>query len=131
MATEEHSVSARLSRLRGQMVLTQEQAASRAGVTLRQWQRWEAGVSEPRASNLTRLSEEFQVPLSELVGQKPPAPEQMDALEERLDRIERHLEIIARLMGEDRPGTNGSKVVDAFQPLEQAVAQRQRSSRRR
>jgi transcriptional regulator with XRE-family HTH domain len=88
LATEQTKVGERLARLREAHALTQEAAAARAGVTLRAWQRWESGASEPYARNIARISEEFEIPLHELVGDGPsPEPSQLDRIEQKLDLI--------------------------------------------
>jgi transcriptional regulator with XRE-family HTH domain len=87
LAEQQTRVAERVGRLREAHALTQEAAAARAGVTLRQWQRWESGESEPYARNLAKLSEEFDVPLSELVGSEPVRETQLDSIERKLDQI--------------------------------------------
>lgn len=100
LAEEERRVAGRLARMRESMALTQEKAASRAGVTLRQWQRWESGQSEPRASNLLKISEEFGVPLSDLLEVESNAADAAHA--DQLDRIEWRLKQLSEQVEEVR-----------------------------
>lgn len=55
--------------------LPQDQAAQRAGVTVRQWQRWESGVSVPYARNLAAVADAFGFDVAEFydgpAGQAP------------------------------------------------------------
>jgi transcriptional regulator with XRE-family HTH domain len=48
---------ARLGRLRRAAFLTQAELAHEVGVTLRQYQRWEAGTSEPQFRSVRALAE--------------------------------------------------------------------------
>lgn len=52
-------IAERIRQIRREHALTQEQAAARAGVTVRAWQRWEYGEVEPYASNIDALAREF------------------------------------------------------------------------
>lgn len=45
--------------------LPQEEAASRAKVRPRQWQRWERGVSVPHPNNLAQLAKRLRIPIAE------------------------------------------------------------------
>lgn len=67
MAIQRENVMNRLVRLREEIghpdkhdkPLPQDQAAARAGVTVRQWQRWESGESVPYARNLSEVADAF------------------------------------------------------------------------
>jgi transcriptional regulator with XRE-family HTH domain len=61
MAVRQRQVAQRLSQLREQHELTQEQAAQKVGITVRQWQRWEDGTSMPHARNLKLTADAFGV----------------------------------------------------------------------
>jgi transcriptional regulator with XRE-family HTH domain len=89
MAAEESRVAGRLVRLRKEHALTQEAAAARAGVTLRQWQRWEAGAGEPRAGSMQKLVDAFSIDPSDFY--EPSAQEEAAT---QLDRVERKLEAL-------------------------------------
>lgn len=59
MALKQERVVQKLTQLREDHSLTQEQAAGKVGVTLRQWQRWEAGESMPYPRNLDMIASRF------------------------------------------------------------------------
>jgi transcriptional regulator with XRE-family HTH domain len=65
MAIRKERIAARLLELRERENLTQEQAAARVGVTMRQWQRWEAGESVPYSRNLDQIAERFEITVGE------------------------------------------------------------------
>lgn len=65
MALRRERISERLGELREQSSLTQEQAAGRVGVTLRQWQRWESGESIPYPRNLDAIASKFGLSVAE------------------------------------------------------------------
>jgi transcriptional regulator with XRE-family HTH domain len=76
--------------------LPQDQAAARAGVTARQWQRWESGASVPYARNLSAVADAFGFDVSEFYDgpagrEEAPTPTPFagaDGLADRLARIE-------------------------------------------
>jgi transcriptional regulator with XRE-family HTH domain len=82
--------------------LPQEEAASRAGVGYRQWQRWETGETMPHQSNLQQLARGLRIPIAEFYDAEEPdetrgeTPDltgtfngtMPDELRDRLDRIE-------------------------------------------
>lgn len=75
MALRKERVAERLLQLREVHSLTQEQAAAHVGVTMRQWQRWEAGDSMPYARNLEQIAERFEVPVADFYdGQSAMSP---------------------------------------------------------
>jgi transcriptional regulator with XRE-family HTH domain len=114
LAAEEENVAHRIRRLREAFALSQEAAAHKAGVTVRQWQRWENGDSEPYARNIQKISETFAVPLSELVGQPPGIePSQLDRIEQALNRVEsRQLEMLRELLILSRERSRQTAAVD-------------------
>ena len=117
LASEQSRISERLLRLRETHNLSQEAAAARAGVTLRQWQRWEYAESQPYARNIAKISEEFAIPLNELVGNDAePEPSQ-------LDRIERELMRQGRLIDELAGVLEARLAAAAQAQAEQAAAQ--------
>ncbi len=65
MALRREYIAERLAELREQHSLTQEQAAGRVGVTLRQWQRWESGESMPYPRNLDAIASNFGLSVAE------------------------------------------------------------------
>lgn len=66
-------LAARLGELREGESLTQEQAAAKVGVTLRQWQRWEAGESVPYPRNLDLIASRFGLLIGEFFDETPRA----------------------------------------------------------
>ena len=75
MARQRHEENVRLGRRiahrRDELGLTQEEAAEAAQVTLRAFQRWEAGESRPYARNLKMLAQAFQLDTATLLGEEP------------------------------------------------------------
>lgn len=73
LAIQRENVMNRLLQLRAEIghpekhdkPLPQDQAAARAGVTVRQWQRWESGQSVPYARNLSEVADAFGFDVSE------------------------------------------------------------------
>lgn len=103
MAEQQARVSERIKKIREDHSLTQEQAASRAEVTLRQWQRWESGESTPYKSSLEKVARAFRVPPAEFydeVDDLPPG---------RMDDVERKLAALTDLVLD-----LGKKVDDVF-----------------
>lgn len=84
LAEKQTEVGRRLEELRRLRGLSQEGAAHKAGVSLRQWQRWETGESEPRNSTLARVAENLDVGVSDLMDEQLPTKDFAD----QLDRIE-------------------------------------------
>lgn len=86
-------VAQRLLALREDLGISQEEAVARTdgAVTLRQWQRWEKGESEPYKRNIAKLSDVFSIPISDFFEQKTEDDTQLDRIERML------LEVISRL----------------------------------
>ena len=57
--------------------LSQEAAAHKAGVTTRQWQRWEAGESMPYPRNLGEVADRFGIEVSDFFEPVAPVEEQV------------------------------------------------------
>lgn len=83
MALRQERVSDRLAGLRARDRLTQEQAAAKVGVNLRQWQRWEAGDSMPYPRNLDTIASRFGISVDEFFNG---AETQLDRIEGKLDQ---------------------------------------------
>lgn len=67
--------------------MTQKECADTLGITLRAWQTYEQGVSEPKHEILCKIADMFDVTLDYLLGRpdaKPPA----DPVEEFVDRVQ-------------------------------------------
>lgn len=58
----------RMKELRGELGETQTQVAEAIGITLRQYQRYEAGVQKPGLDYLIALADHFDVSLDYLTG---------------------------------------------------------------
>lgn len=86
----------RLRELREQNALSQEDAASRVGITLRQWQRWETGESEPYKRNLLRLASAFDVHVGYFFDtpDRDGEPSQMDRIEAKVDRLVAQINLV-------------------------------------
>ena len=72
--------------------LSQEEVARRTGVTLRTWQRWEAGSTKGHVVHLPAMAQALETTPEELLGMVDPqaAPRGLDdlAMEQRLRSIE-------------------------------------------
>lgn len=60
-----------IKQLREEMTLTQKECADKFGVTLRAWQTYEQGVSEPKYELLCKIADMFNVSLDYLLGRTP------------------------------------------------------------
>jgi transcriptional regulator with XRE-family HTH domain len=133
MDEQRKRIAERVRRIRRDYTLTQEQAAARAGVTIRTWQRWEAGEGEPYANNLEALAREFDFAPAEFYG------EVANGLEARLAAMEAQLaELLAMIRptaSDDFPGDpfgddqdDEATVQDEPDTLTQKAAGRRRKS---
>lgn len=107
MALQQRAMGRRIAQLRERAHFTQEVAADKAGVTLRAFQKWEAGGGIQYA-NLQKLAEALDVSVEQITGEtETPNPfrisDQMDggfdefrehvgSLHARLDQIQAELE---------------------------------------
>jgi len=112
--------------------MTQEVAADKAGVTLRAYQKWEAGGGIQYA-NLQKLAEVFRVPVERITGEED-TPDPF-ATASQLDRIERNQREILRLLHTlTGPPAGGRPLTDEDATLPDAhleVPEPSRSRRRR
>ncbi len=60
--------------------MTQKECADLLGITLRAWQTYEQGVSEPKYELLFRIANMFNVSLDYLLGRETGEPETLDKL---------------------------------------------------
>lgn len=60
--------------------MTQKECAEKLGITLRAWQTYEQGVSEPKQEILCRIADMFNVSLDYLLGRETGEPETIDKL---------------------------------------------------
>lgn len=132
LASEQTRISHRLAQLRKAHNLSQEAAAARLGITLRQWQRWESGESQPYARNIAKISETFEIPLGELVGESVPEPTQLDQIEqlirdqsEQINSLSEQLEMLRV-----ETAARGAAVLRQLEE-EQSATPRPRARRRR
>lgn len=116
MEEQRSRIAERIRQIRRDHALTQEQAAARAGVTVRAWQRWEYGEGEPYASNLDTLAREFGFSLAEFYE-----PSGSSSMEARLASMEAQL---AELLDLVRPSGSDDFPGDPFaDPGDEATAQ--------
>lgn len=106
LAIQRENVMNRLLQLRAEIghpekpdkPLPQDQAAARAGVTVRQWQRWESGESVPYARNLSEVADAFGFDVGEFydgpAGKEPAETPSPFGSETQLDRVERRLDAL-------------------------------------
>lgn len=88
MALRREKIAQRLGELRESNSLTQEQAAAKVGVTLRQWQRWEAGESVPYPRNMDTVASHFGMSVSEFFDDEPLGGTRTALLEARVEELE-------------------------------------------
>lgn len=130
MASYQDRLAARIRAERKSRGLSREEAARLAGISFRQYQRWETGTSEPRDANLRQLAEAWDIPVDEL---RPPDPEHEEAaVRDQLDRIEDKLDAVLRALGvSDEPlEPPARQAADAAERLAQRAEQTRRSSAR-
>lgn len=78
LAIRKETVVRKLTEIREAHDLTQERAAAKVGVTVRQWQRWESGASVPYARNISAIAECFDISENEFFDKTPERPETPD-----------------------------------------------------
>lgn len=104
MALEKQLVSQRLgqqiARHRARLGLTQEEAASRVGVTHRAYQRWESGEAMPYPRNVEKIAGAFGIGVDELLSEAARTPADEDQIE-MLKRIEFKLDRALGALGLD------------------------------
>jgi transcriptional regulator with XRE-family HTH domain len=88
MALRREKIAQRLGELRESNTLTQEQAAAKVGVTLRQWQRWEAGESVPYPRNMDVVASKFGISVAEFFDDEPLSGSRTTLLEARVEELE-------------------------------------------
>lgn len=71
--------------VREQKNLTQKDCADIFGVTLRAWQTYEQGVSEPKYEVLCKIADFFNVTLDYLLGREKPKPKKMTLSDAELE----------------------------------------------
>lgn len=94
MALRKEKVTQRLRELRELHGLTQDQAAARVGINLRQWQRWEAGDSMPYPRNLDTIASAFGITVAEFFDPPPRVAvdhSELGAVREQLARLDDHI----------------------------------------
>lgn len=64
--------------------MTQKECADALGITLRAWQTYEQGISEPKQELLCRIADMFSVSIDYLLGREIPDDTQLSAGESRL-----------------------------------------------
>ena len=86
-------LSQNLKPIRQNKGFTQEDLANRLHVTRQTISKWEKGYSVPDADLLSKLAEELDVSVSELLGKDEIPAEETDSLSEQLARINEQLSI--------------------------------------
>jgi transcriptional regulator with XRE-family HTH domain len=157
LAIQRENVVNRLVRLRTDIghpekagePLPQDQAAAKAGVTARQWQRWESGASVPYARNLSAVADAFGFDVGEFydgpAGQQPaatpdpfvsgeerPLADRLDAIEHALAAARGEREQQARAVGDliekqNKLLARQSRILDR---IERAIASEEEVSKR-
>lgn len=69
-----------IKNVREQKNLTQKNCADAFGITLRAWQTYEQGVSEPKNELLCKIADFFNVSIDYLLGRETGEPEPIDQL---------------------------------------------------
>lgn len=82
-----------LKTIRKNKGFTQEDLANRLHVTRQTISKWEKGYSVPDADMLTKIADELDVSVSDLLGNEKIAQEKSDSLSEQLARINEQLSI--------------------------------------
>lgn len=82
-----------LKTIRNNKGFTQEELANRLHVTRQTISKWEKGYSVPDADLLSKLAEELDVSVSELLGKEEIPAEETDPLSNQLARINEQLSI--------------------------------------
>lgn len=117
MALRKEMLAARLGELREDANLTQEQAAAKVGVTLRQWQRWEAGESVPYPRNLDVIASRFGTTVADFFDETPRAvladhvaelQSTLDDVMKRLAALELERELATTAARKQSPGRSTS-----------------------
>lgn len=85
-----------IKQLREEMTLTQKECADKFGVTLRAWQTYEQGVSEPKYELLCKIADMFNVSLDYLLGRTEIKAMAGTSPAEQLDVTAAEQEIIRR-----------------------------------
>jgi len=93
MNERQRAIGKRIAEMRERAGLTQDAAADKIGVTLRAYQKWEAGGGITRP-NLQRLAELYATTPDKILG---PAPPSLFAVEDGVDKLERIEEKLDRL----------------------------------
>ncbi len=74
--------------------MTQKECADLLGVTLRAWQTYEQGVSEPKHELLFKIADMFNVSIDYLLGRETGEPEPIEVLASRFDMTALEKEIL-------------------------------------
>lgn len=99
MALRKERIAERLAELRGLRGFSQEQAAGFVGITVRQWQRWEAGESVPYPRNLDTIASRFGISVAEFFDGDGAAAVGVAVLAERMDALEARLDALHEALG--------------------------------
>lgn len=125
MALEQRAIGRRIAELREDRRLTQPAMAERVGVSLRGYQKWEAGVAAPNWRNLEQLAEALGVTADDLIGA---GDNRHEPVAVTLDRIEAKLDRLLELAGATSTELPGRTSADARDAIEHFGATAERSS---
>jgi transcriptional regulator with XRE-family HTH domain len=106
VAERREMIAARLAQYRAEhpgpdgRPMTQERASEKAGVAVRQWQRWESGETTPHLKKLQAVAKKLKIPMSEFLPAEaernnnnhseatPPSVEQrLEAMQREIERL--------------------------------------------
>jgi transcriptional regulator with XRE-family HTH domain len=121
----------RIRELRESRGYKQQYVADYVGVSLRQYQFWQAGDNEPSQDNLEKLAELFGVTPQFILRGDTPSPLTSPSIEERLDEIREAISQLAERL--DLAAANSTDLaagvferIDALERTIQGRAQRRR-----
>lgn len=83
-----------IKNVREQKSMTQKECADKLSITLRAWQTYEQGVSEPKQEVLFKIADMFNVSLDYLLGRETDEPETLDKLEREFNMSALEKEIL-------------------------------------
>lgn len=129
LAIRKETVVRKLTELRAAHDLTQERAAAKVGVTVRQWQRWEGGASVPYARNLSQVADAFGFDVGEFDdGQGPREPEKPAGVStsDKLDMIlANQAAMMDRLDAIEAMLVSGKDLIERLDSLQAAITEKQ------
>lgn len=83
-----------IKHVREQRNMTQKECADELNISLRAWQTYEQGVSEPKQELLCKIADMFQISIDYLLGRETGEPETLDKLEREFNMSALEKEIL-------------------------------------